>query len=315
LTIIYIQLLKQPTGGIPKSYFEERNMKKILFTTAYSMSSKNTWQYTLKLAHYFQAQISLMHVYEDASSSLSKDSEFFDNRLIDSLDSFDEERYQEEQNRLTSFANKHTPHINQSVPMDYIVTIGNIAEAILKEEQENKYDLIVLGTKVGHQLTDRIFGSTSLKVLKRATTPVFLVPPMAQYARINKIVYITNFELSDLSSVAQLMEWVSAFKAEFHLLHVSQRASLTQQAMEKMEKLKLRLETEYEAESLAFKVLEGKLLENVETYLDFVDADMMALTNHKQGFFTQLIDPDLQNQLAAKTIVPLLTFKQTATSS
>ncbi len=132
---------------------------------------------------------------------------------------------------------------------------------------------------------------------------------MAQYTRINKIVYLTNFESSDLSSIVRLMEWVSAFKAQLHLLHVSQRASLTRQAMEKMEKLKLRLEIEYEAESLAFKVLEGKLLENVETYLDFINADMMALTNHKQGFFTQLVDPDLQNQLAAKTIIPLLAFK------
>ncbi len=193
-------------------------MKKILFTTAYSQSSKNTWQFVLRLAQHFEAQITLMHVYEDASVSFVLGN--LDEEMVENFEKFNTSKFEEEKNRLRKFAAENTPKQDNAVAVKFIVATGNVVSVILQEEQENKYDLLVLGTTTSSSLSDALFGSVSQKILAQAKTPVFLVPPMASYHGINKIVYATNFESGDLTAIQHLMEWSQAFGAKLHLLHV-----------------------------------------------------------------------------------------------
>jgi nucleotide-binding universal stress UspA family protein len=263
-------------------------MKKILFPTAYSTSSKNTWRYVLRLAQHFEARITLMHVYKDTYVSNLPDIEFLEEDMIDNFTNFDADKFEEEQIRLHNFAIENTPKQYDSLPMNFKVFAGNVSMAILQEEQKYNYDLLVLGTVTTNRFSDTLFGSTSLKVLAQAKTPIFLVPPMANYHGINKIVYASNFQSDDVVAIRHLMEWSEAFNAKLHLLHVNKNTVGSKQATEKMEKMRSSFEEADEAGTIY----------------------MIALTTHKRGFFAQLFDSSITNQIATKALVPILIFKE-----
>lgn len=283
-------------------------MKKILFTTAYSESSKNTWQYVLRLAKYFEAQITLMHVYKDASVSFLLGN--IDEEMIDNLENFNASRFEEEKDRLYKFAIENTPKQKQPVSIKFIVATGNVADAILQEEQNNQYDLIVLGTTTSNRFSDTLFGSVSLKILAQSITPLFLVPPMAVYRPINKIVYATNFETGDVSAIQHLMEWVEVFHAKLHLLHVHQNTLGSKQATERMESLKRTFQESDEGGTISSQLIEGRIVKSIEEYLEQTDSGMIALTTHKRGFFAQLFDSSVTNRIATEAMVPVLIYKQ-----
>lgn len=284
-------------------------IKKILFTTAYSTSSKNTWRYALRLAQHFEARIYLLHVYHETKSALLPGNDFILDQELDLDEMYDEEQYRLEKNRLQEFAIEYTPREYQSVPVSFIVTTGNVVEAILEEERETNYDLIVLGTSTA-TTANRFWGGSALKVLARTKTPVFLVPPMAKYNGIHRIVYATNFESGDIQAIQQLMQWIHAFGAKLHLLHVYKKTYGAKQAAERMQMLMRTFEVEDEAGMMNYQLLEGQAVQNIESYLDYTDADMIALTTHQRGVFAQLFDPGVTNQIATEVMVPILVFKQ-----
>lgn len=285
-------------------------MKKILFPTAHSKFSKNTWRYALRLAQFFDAQITLMHVYEDSSFGLSQGHDFLDEDMLDDLKDLDKEKYEDEYEKLNQFAAENTPKQYHSIAMDYVVTVGNVVAAILQEEQENNYDLIVLGTSTTNRFSDALFGSTSLKILAQSKTAIFLVPPMVYYRGINKIVYATNFESGDAFTLQRLADWMEAFRAELHLLHINKNTVAAKQAKEKMEKLINFFEQDNEVGMVTFQFIEGNIAKGIENYLETTNSDMIALTTHKRGFFAQLFDSSVTNQIATEALVPILIFKQ-----
>ena len=285
-------------------------MKRILFTTAYSKSSKNTWQYALRLAQHFGAQITLMHVYDDIRYSLTSGNDFLDEDMLNNFDDLYEEERKEQYQKLDDFVTQNTPARFLSVPINFIVTIGEVGAAILREEQETHYDLIILGTTKNHKVTNVLFGNTSLKIISRAQTPILLVPPMIEYKRVEKIVYATNFESGDFEALQQLTEWTQAFNAQLHLLHIHNKTYEAQHAANRMQKLIEAFQEEKAAGIITTQIMEGNIAKSIQNYLSQTQADMIALTTHNRGFFDRLFDPSVTNQIAAEAVVPVLIFKE-----
>ena len=285
-------------------------MKKILFTTAYSKSSKNTWHYALKLAQYFDAQITLMHVYQDASMILTTGPDSQAGELSDNLDRFNEKKLFEEKNRLRTFVSENTPKQFHQLSFNYVAKTGNVAAAILEEEKNSDYGIIIIGTTTTSRLGSALFGSTARTLLAQSSSPVLLVPPMATYRGIRKIIYATNFESGDVSAIQQLIDWVEAFDAKLHLLHVLKNTYKAQAAKEKMKLLIDQFRKAKETGTVTTQFLEGRIAQSIQQYLQKIGGDMIALTTHNRGFFAQLFDPSITNQIASEAMVPILIFKE-----
>ncbi len=284
-------------------------MKKILFTTAYSDASKNTWQYALRLAEHFGAQITLMHVYEEVKVPLVPGNDFLNEEMAQNLINVNQEKEKEQRSLLDEFVTANTGKKYDAVNFNFIVTSGDVAEAILQEEKEEDYDLIVLGTTTTSHISDALFGSTSQKVLAQADTPVFLVPPMASYLDFDRIVYATNYEAGDLAALEHLMEWIKAFHAKLLILHVYQKASEQPQAKKDMQKLEQAFEDQINTGEISTLLVEGNASQGIQKYLEQSGADMIAMTTHHRGFFARLFDASVTNQMAGESLVPLLIFK------
>ena len=283
-------------------------MKKILFTTAYSDMADKLWLYTLHLADHFEARIFLLHVYEDIASGLLPEPDVLEMEEIDNLNPFSEVQLSEEKNKLRKFVADHTPEKFQNIPKGFIVSTGDVSKAIVQETKEEHYDLIMVGMTRSNWLSDALFGSTALRLLKYTDVPVFLIPPMGSFRDINKIVYASDFGFEDLSAILHLLDWVEAFGAKLHLVHICKKETENAQATKSMEQLMQTFQDAHEAGILTFQVITGEIVQGIEKYADNIGADLIAVTPSKRSFWNKLFTPGVTERLVSEAIMPILVF-------
>ena len=165
-------------------------IKKILFTTDLSKNSKDAFNYALTLASRHCADITLLHVIEDySSSSLSVHMKSF----------LGEERWEElkkghenEARQILIGKRKDSGILTQALgefcesakaemdesgiaTEDIVVARGNAVDEILLVSEQNNCDLTVMGYHVRGKLGEALLGSTARRVLHRSSIPVLLV--------------------------------------------------------------------------------------------------------------------------------------------
>jgi nucleotide-binding universal stress UspA family protein len=173
------------------------DIKKILFPTNLSQSSRRAFEYAVSIAGRYGATITLLHVMEEVSRSS-------DVRLRDLLG---EERWQELQESreqearqiligkkkegamiresLNEFCEQISTDLGEIgfITEDIIVTRGNVVAEILSEAQGRGCDLIIMGYHVGCKLEEAVLGSTTRRLLRRSKTPVMLVQLVEEEAQ------------------------------------------------------------------------------------------------------------------------------------
>ena len=266
-------------------------MKRILFTTAYSNTSKNALRYTLRLALYFEAKITMLHIYKGEDKTQKENIE--------------------EDKKLKTFISENIPKQFYAVPIEQKAISGdNIVKQVLAEEDENKYDLIVVGNKTNRHLSDALFGSTASKLLVKTKTPILLIPPMAFYQGLPNITFVSKLEPYDFPAIEHLFDWAMAFDSKLHLVHFFQGNKLKQEAEQKREKFLQEFKAEVEGKIVDISLLNAQLMDGVRNYLETSNVDLLVLTTHQRGFFAPMFDMHASSRIAGDSnMVPVLILK------
>lgn len=164
-------------------------IKKILFPTNLSQSSRHAFEYAVSMANRYGATITLLHVIEEVSRSA-------DVRLRDLLG---EERWRElqesheqEARQILIGKKKEGAMIRQClgefcerigtdlgeigfITEEIVVARGNVVDEILSEAQSRSCELIIMGYHVRGKFGEAVLGSTTRRLLRRSKIPVMLV--------------------------------------------------------------------------------------------------------------------------------------------
>ena len=142
------------------------NYKRILAAVDFSEVSENAAQRAVELAGFYQAQLLFMHVIEHFPEHLphyqmsgeDKDPEEF---LIDRAK-------QDLQKLCSSLGQNNAEHIVR-------LTKHSAKAEVLEFAEDSQIDLIVLGSRGQHRLTEWLAGSTATGVVRSAKCDVFTV--------------------------------------------------------------------------------------------------------------------------------------------
>ena len=146
-------------------------IKKILYATDLSKNSAYAFYYALGMAEKNNARIVLLHVVEPLPT--------FGTGFKDFMDMIGHERKKE----AIQEVERRRKAITQFVTSDFrklvsniIVRMGYPMEEILKVADEERCDVIILGSHGKGVLTQTLLGSVSMAVLHRTRKPVFIIP-------------------------------------------------------------------------------------------------------------------------------------------
>jgi nucleotide-binding universal stress UspA family protein len=213
-------------------------VKRILCPLDFSEFSVRAYCHALSLAEHYRAKLVALHIVEvwrHPSASFAASAALYD-EYCQNLRGNGREQLQE-------FVKNYTH--NDEVQPELVVDQGIAPDAILSFAQEEKSELIVMGTH-GLRGFDRLMlGSVTDRVMRKAMCPVMAVrePPHDLAAagqerryihRLNRILACTDFSEDSERALDYAISATAEYDAELTLLHVLERVpspNLTEQAI------------------------------------------------------------------------------------
>jgi nucleotide-binding universal stress UspA family protein len=218
-------------------------VKLVLCPIDFSETSIRTYRHAISLAEHYRAKLVAQHIVElwrHPSADFAASAEDF-KRFERALREIGMEKLQE-------FVKKHT---HDEVQPELAVGEGIAPDSILSIAQAQNADVIVIGTH-GQRGFDRlILGSTTDRVMRRASCPVLVVPPhdsmvagdeLHQVRHLNRILFCADFSENSEPALSYAISVAAEYDAELTLLHVLEHLPNSVSAKDAMTTATVRLE-------------------------------------------------------------------------
>jgi len=141
------------------------DIRRILVTTDFSETSKRALAPARTLARRFGARIVLAHVVEDTLPPLVAE------YMAVGVQEIVDQQVERARERLSEFARDHLADFPET---ETVISVGTPHVEIVRLAEEGRADLVVMATHGRGFISHAVLGSTTERVLRRATCPVLV---------------------------------------------------------------------------------------------------------------------------------------------
>jgi len=268
-------------------------MDTLLVPIDFSPSSRTASIYAASLAKAFKARLILFHAYMMPTPVTEVPYVMIS---VNELQTENEQMIRREAAVL---------HENFGVEVGVQVQIGMPSDEITLAAVESNADMIVIGMRGAGGL-DKLIGNTSASVVRKAKTPVLVVPHNALFNPVKQIVYASDFSYSSSRNLFRsLLEISEMFQAKLHIVQI-RKGGVTENS---------------EREILSKNIISGLLgsiqheftiitdesiTHGINNYVAQHDVQMLVMVAHKHTFFERLFNKIHTTEMAYQTKIPLL---------
>ncbi|MDF1572762.1 MAG: universal stress protein [Bacteroidales bacterium] len=302
--------LREEYGKELEEIRSERFVRKIIVPTDFSRGSENACFYAVHLAEKLQAEIKLLHVYRNPVSDLKMQSnETFENYMFD----LTKEEERKAKQRMIEFSgrirNYMKEHDIDEVFVHSVIAMGSVVRTLKDICRSYKPDLIVLGTQGREEEKTSFFGSVARELVNDLEIPVFAIPGprRPQDFEMVKILYATDFNENDHSSLNRLLVITEAFKKQITCVHIDTAHNPANE--ERMDELNEFLKHEYGQQEIRCRLIDYvDVSEGIRDFAESTGANLLSFTIHKRGIFEMLFMPNLFKRILQEASLPILIF-------
>ncbi|WP_222538240.1 universal stress protein [Pedobacter polysacchareus] len=285
-------------------------MKKILVATDLSPAAENAARYALHLAYYLQVNIELLHTFEVPATSLLLQSftgnvekhQAFKNGKIVQLNDF--VKTLDKENREVRPDLPWIPQISSSCEE------GKVFEMISHREDFNDINFLTIGISSAGKTNGFFFGSKIRKAINKTGLPILIVPALATFKKINKIVFATDFMGNDLEILALLSDLVRPFNAEILIVHVKVGKERAKDLQQKMDTLIVGAIARTNYHRIYYRNFTGMTVEEGLSWIvEHGQTDVLAMEYREDALFHQLFKESHTMKMVDLMSLPMLIFK------
>ena len=280
-------------------------MKQILIPTDFSENAWNAIMYGLQLFKKTKCTFYLMHVnpippYSGAGTSVHAAGENFKENIL--------KESKAELKELLARIEREVP-LNAKHEFIPLAFYDFFTDAVRRESENKKIDLIIMGTKGATGLKKVTVGSNTGDVMTKIRCPLLAIPEDAQYKDINEIAFATDFAVAYEGIVLDtLIEMATMNKAELRILHISKKGEALS---EEQQKNKDFLHNYLIDVDHSFHTLTGQSLEvAVQCFTESRDIDMIAMVAKNLNFFQRILFRPEVEKISYHTEVPFLVLHE-----
>lgn len=274
-------------------------MKKILIPCDFSDTSDNALQYAVEMAHYFSANLILIHINQlpVMTPEIGLTSYSLKDATENSLDA------------LKNLAQKIKMTHPAIGTIDYYSEIGNVEDVVAEFNKKLHVDLIVMGISGhGSSLAKALIGSASVSVAKGSETPVLIVPPGVTFKQVSRMAYACEYDpnMEYGLSLTKVNYFKTVLGSELFVVHVVEKGhELNPEQIQDDHYLERRLGG---SAHRTFILNESKISESLLSFIKNQNIDLMVVEPKKHSFFHKLFNESITNELAFNSPVPVLTI-------
>lgn len=275
-------------------------MKKFLVPTDFSDASKNAARYAVEMAQDDpQTTIVLYNLYD---------------RIAPGSDGSPLTESDEDRKKVLNAALANLEielHEISTVRIEYVAEEGtSLVESVERYVRYNAIDVVIMGITGATRLEQIFMGSNALNMARQGVCPVIIVPPKAEFKKIENVLVASDFKnVKTTTPVAQIRKILEIFKPKLHIVNVDSEHYVE-------------LTEEYKAE----RAWLAKTFEefNPEFYFirmyDFLDAisnftadhniDLIVTVPRKHSFLSGLYKTSHTKKLAYHSHVPVVAIHE-----
>lgn len=193
-------------------------IKKILVPTDFSENAEPAYRHAQEIAHRFGARVDFIHViptlqyFSESMSSIEPPVNISDHNLYPKAQ-------EEAQHKLKTLMDDY---LADETKGEFVVRIERKPwETISNYAEQNNYDLIVMGSKGGHE-SALLRGSTTDKVIRHSEVPVFNVDERLSSYGLKRVLFPTDGSSVSFSALPLALSLADIYDAEITLYHVQE---------------------------------------------------------------------------------------------
>jgi nucleotide-binding universal stress UspA family protein len=193
------------------------------------------------------------------------------------------------------------------VPTSIELKAGDFAHLVAEYMANHTFDFMVIGV-TGSSALEQVFGtSNAVEVIARTATPVLIVPPEANYHKIENVALAVELHhMDELIPMDDLDRWLHWLQPKVHIAHVnkSSNANLTASERSELDKLKERFILFHPREYLLEEgdSFTGALNDMAEKHR----IDLLVTFPQRHSFFNMLFRTSHTKRLVFHSKVPVL---------
>lgn len=279
-------------------------MKQILIPTDFSENSWNAIRYGLELFKASKCTFHLLNInpippYSGAGTAIRAAADNFEAHVL-------KESKKELQTLLKRIeklplSSKHT--FSTNAIHDYFV------DAIKREAEKNKIDLIIMGTKGASGLKKVAIGSNTSDVITKVKQPLLAVPEDAVFSSPKEIAFPTDYHIGyDVKVLDTLIAMATMNDAIIRILHIAKKG----EELSNEQRIKKDFLHDYLIDvKHSFHRLTGTKLETaVQCFTESRAVDMIAMVAKNLNFFQRILFRPAVEEISYHTEVPFLVLHE-----
>lgn len=271
----------------------------LLVPTDFSASAKAAAQYAAQLAVQIQARVILLSVVEMDTSET----------VLSNWKKLEQQLTRTALRNLEKLIGELKDTAGSKLVVAGDVTFGiPMSEAIARYADEQKVNMIVMGTKGATGLKKILKGSNTTRLMDISPVPVIAIPAKAGYTGMKKLVYATDLKHVK-EEIRILSRMASLFESEIMVFHCVPANSPARQDR----KLEPELIEYAQYGNISYhQVKSDDVGMAIAGFIDTSKADMLVMFTHERDFYEKLLGRSVTRAMAFQSRVPLLVFNRAA---
>lgn len=288
----------------------DRMVKKIIVPTDFSKGSEESCHFAIHLAKRMNAEVKLLHVFKNPVSDLKMQSnETFENYLFDLA----REEERKAKLKMVSFVGRIKEFMKASnidgVFVHSVIAMGNIIFTMKEISRSYQPDLIVINTLGKSKGKRSVFASVAKELVNDLNIPLFAIPgtrPAEDFEKL-KILYATDFNEKDHSSLNRLLMITESFKKKITCIHIDTAHNPANE--ERIDDLNELLLKEYGPQEISCRLIDyADISQGIKDVAESGGYNLLSFTVHKRGIFEMLFMPNLFKKVLQEASLPILIF-------
>ena len=285
LKIAFQLLLNETEADFP--------IRRIIVPTDFSDTSKKALDFAAKLAKEVKAKLKLVHIHQphlEPQDSLNPEPKIMDAEAC--------------RNLLRTFpGNTMSLKERRNLMEEPEVISGHTVEQILAISRQPECDLIVMGTTGHGGFLEKLFGSVSSEVARKAYSPVLLIPDGVSFEGFKKIIFANDHHPEDAKILPQLLHFSRRFEAIIHMVHINENKEDSFLISESGDgKL-----FHFDETTLRMALVESKdRMEGLNRYATEQEADLLVMTTRHRNFMEELFHKSMTRRMVFNAKLPLM---------
>ncbi|MEO7313755.1 MAG: universal stress protein [Ginsengibacter sp.] len=276
-------------------------MKQILVPTDFSNAAENAINFALQSAKILPAEVTLVHSFEVNDSAYADyvgvNREFNRSMITDAKEKLD--------------AIKKRIENTDGIVVKTFVSTENLIDTVINFRNENKVDLVVMGTLGASGLKEKLWGSRTSAVIGKTAVPVMVIPNEYKWKKPEKMLLATNQFEEEAKNLNFLFELAGLYMASMQVaVFTDEDDDKTQVFLDNQKRIadyETFLKANYKEDTLSSAHLSGESFnETLQSFIKENDIDILVMITYQSSFWSRLFNPSKTKRMSYHTTIPLL---------